>query len=182
MPNNTKILRRLSTALFAWFEATSDDANTQPPAELADELADAVTSVPPELLAEMVQANPASGMPKLLEWAQRHHERRKHARFFALLKQLNEMDPNSPEHVELFWQAMLCAPRRYVDAAHEVAQEYLPQATHVNEQGQPIYSVEQIAQHVGKPVQQVHQDVEHLIDSGLIDANSLHTGKVYPLQ
>ena len=45
-----------------------------------------------------------------------------------------------------------------------------------------MYSVEQIAQHFGKPVEQVQDDVQRLIDDGHMDASSLHTGPVFPLQ
>ena len=79
-------------------------------------------------------------------------------------------------------QAMRCAPKQYMDAAMQAAEEFLPQATHVNEQGQPMYSVEQIAQHFGKTVEQVQNDVQRLIDDGHMDASSLHTGPVFPLQ
>ena len=132
----------------------------QHPPEVLNELADALQAAP-----ESYRQHP--GMDEWMHWAQNHTERRQHAQFFELLKQLNSMDADTPEHTELFMQA---------------TDEFLPQATHVNEQGQPMYSVEQIAQHFGKPVEQVQEDVQRLIDDGHMDASSLHTGPVFPLQ
>ena len=164
-------LDRVQAAL----EAARAYPEGQHPPEVLNELADALQAAP-----ESYRQHP--GMDEWMRWAQNHTERRQHARFFELLKQLNSLDEDAPEHTELFMQAMRCAPKQYMDAAAEIAADFMPQATHVNEQGQPMYSVEQIAQHFGKPVEQVQEDVQRLIDDGHMDASSLHTGPVFPLQ
>ena len=173
-------LRRISNAIDALKPYWHDKDNV--PAALSNELADAVMTAPPEHLHAFDQASPAAEVQELVRWAQNYAEHRQHARFFELLKELKGMDADTPEHTELFMQAMRCAPKQYMDAAMQATEEFLPQATHVNEQGQPMYSVEQIAQHFGKPVEQVQDDVQRLIDDGHMDASSLHTGPVYPLQ
>lgn len=179
-PTYAQTLRRISNAIDA-LKPYWHDKDSVPDA-LSNELADAVMTAPPEHLHAFDQASPAAEVQELVRWAQSYTERRQHARFFELLKQLNSMDADTPEHTELFMQAMRCAPEQYMDAAMQVTEEFLPQATHVDEQGQPMYSVEQIAQHFGKPVEQVQEDVQRLIDDGHIAASSLHTGPVYPLQ
>lgn len=179
-PTYAQTLRRISNAIDA-LKPYWHDKDSVPDA-LSNELADAVMTAPPEHLHAFDQASPAAEVQELVRWAQSYTERRQHARFFELLKQLNSMDADTPEHTELFMQAMRCAPEQYMDAAMQAAEEFLPQATHVNEQGQPMYSVEQIAQHFGKTVEQVQNDVQRLIDDGHIAASSLHTGPVFPLQ
>ena len=177
---DAQTLRRISNAIDALKPYWHDKDNV--PVALSDELADAVMTAPPEHLSAFDQASPAAEVQELVRWAQNHTERRQHARFFELLKELKGMDPDTPEFTELFMQAMRCSPERYWDAAMQVTEEFLPQATHVNEQGQPVYSVQEIAQHFGKPVEQVQDDVQRLIDDGHMDASSLHTGPVFPLQ
>lgn len=179
-PTYAQTLRRISNAIDALKPYWHDKDNV--PDALSNELADAVMTAPPEHLHAFDQASPAAEVQELVRWAQSYNERRQHARFFELLKQLNSMDADTPEHTELFMQAMRCAPERYMDAAMQVTEELLPQATHVDEQGQRVYSVEQIAQHFGQSVEQVQDDVQRLIDDGHIAASSLHTGPVYPLQ
>ena len=164
-------LHRVEAAL----EAAQAYPEGQHPPEVLNELANALQAAP-----ESYQQYP--GMAEWMQWAQSYTERRQHARFFELLKQLDSVDLDAPEHTELFMEAMRCAPKQYMDAAMQAAEEFLPQATHVNEQGQPVYSVEQLAQHFGKLVEQVQEDVQRLIDGGHMDASSLHTGPVYPLQ
>lgn len=164
-------LHRVQAAL----EAAQAYPEGQHPPDVLNELADALQAAP-----ESYRQYP--GMDEWMRWAQNHTERRQHARFFELLEQLNSMDADTPAHTELFMQAMRCAPEQYKDAAAEIAADFIPQATHVNEHGQPMYSVQEIAQHFGKPVEQVQDDVQRLIDDGHMDASSLHTGPVFPLQ
>ena len=164
-------LDRVQAAL----EAAQAYPEGQHPPEVLNELADALQAAP-----ESYRQHP--GMDEWMQWAQNHTERRQHARFFELLKQLNSMDADTPEHTELFMQAMRCAPKQYMDAAAEIAADFMPQATHVNEQGQPVYSVQEIAQHFGKTEEEVQDDMQRLIEDGRLGAACLHDGPVYPLQ
>lgn len=164
-------LDRVQAAL----EAAQAYPEGQHPPEVLNELADALQAAP-----ESYRQYP--GMDEWMRWAQNHTERRQHARFFELLKQLNSLGEDAPEHTELFMEAMRCAPKQYKDAAAEIAADFIPQATHVNEHGQPVYSVQEIAQHFGKTEEEVQDDVQRLIDDGHMDAGSLHTGPVFPLQ
>ena len=88
-------LRRISNAIDALKPYWHDKDNV-PPA-LSDELADAVMTAPPEHLSTFDQASPAAEVQELVRWAQNHTERRQHARFFELLKELKGMDPDTPE-------------------------------------------------------------------------------------
>lgn len=165
-------LDRVQAAL----EAAQAYPEGQHPPEVLNELADALQAAP-----ESYRQHP--GMDEWMQWAQNHTERRQHAQFFELLKQLDGMDADTPEHTELFMQAMRCAPKQYMDAAMQATEEFLPQATHVNEQGQPVYSVQEIAQHFGKTEEEVQDDVQRLIDDGHMDARSQgYAQSAYPLQ
>ena len=164
-------LDRVQAAL----EAAQAYPEGQHPPEVLNELADSLQAAP-----ESYRQHP--GMDEWMQWAQNHTERRQHARFFELLKELDGVDLDAPEFTELFMQAMRCAPKQYMDAAAEIAADFMPQATHVNEQGQPVYSVQEIAQHFGKTEEEVQDDMQRLIDDGHMDARSLHTGHVFPLQ
>ena len=164
-------LDRVQAAL----EAAQAYPEGQHPPEVLNELADALQAAP-----ESYRQYP--GMDEWMRWAQNHTERRQHAQFFELLKQLNSMDAGTPEHTELFMQAMRCAPKQFMDAAAEIAADFMPQATHVNEQGQPVYSVQEIAQHFGKTEEEVQDDMQRLIEDGRLGAACLHDGPVFPLQ
>lgn len=164
-------LDRVQAAL----EAAQAYPEGQHPPEVLNELADALQAAP-----ESYRQYP--GMDEWMRWAQNHTERRQHARFFELLKQLNSLDEDAPEHAALFMEAMRCAPKQYMDAAMQVTEEFLPQATHVDEQGQPVYSVQEIAQHFGKTEEEVQDDMQRLIEDGRLGAACLHDGPVFPLQ
>ena len=103
-------LRRISNAIDALKPYWHDKDNV--PDALSNELADAVMTAPPEHLQAFDQASPAAEVQELVRWAQSYTERRQHARFFELLKQLNSMGADTPAHTELFMQAMRCAPER----------------------------------------------------------------------
>ena len=166
-----KALDRVQAAL----EASQAYPEGQHPPEVLNELADALQAAP-----ESYRQHP--DVKEWMQWAQNHTERRQHARFFELLKQLNGIDPDAPECTALLMEAMRCAPERYMDAAMQVTEEFLPQATHVNEQGQPVYSVQEIAQHFGKTEEEVQDDMQRLIEDGRLGAACLHDGPVFPLQ
>lgn len=53
----------------------------------------------------------------------------------------------------------------------------LPTATHCDDAGNPVFSIEQMAEHFGKTPEEVAADIErlHLADR-------MHTGPVHPLQ
>ena len=179
-PTYAQTLRRISNAIDALKPYWHDKDNV--PDALSNELADAVMTAPPEHLHAFDQASPAAEVQELVRWAQSYTERRQHARFFELLKQLNSLDEDAPEHTELFMEAMRCAPKQFMDAAAEIAADFMPQATHVNEQGQPVYSVQEIAQHFGKTEEEVQDDMQRLIEDGRLGAACLHDGPVFPLQ
>lgn len=123
----------------------------------------------------------------LLSWATDHVERHDYPEFFQLLEQIGDISREndegvicSPEHAGLFVRMMQVAPARFRAAADAIAEEtglMIPKPTHVNDDGQPIFSLTQIASHLGADRDEVHAFVvAHL------DANAACHGGVHPIQ
>lgn len=110
------------------------------------------------------------------EWALGIIERIDYAPFFTLLHEMADMprDEIPPEH---FQRLVMLAPPRFLDAGFEAAKEYLPTATHCDDEGNPVFSVHEVAEHFGVTPEKVERDIERL---GLTDR--VHTGPVHPLQ
>lgn len=87
---------------------------------------------------------------------------------------------HKPEHAHLYAKMMRFAPkdlREEMEAkAHELG--LIPKATHVGEDGQALYSVEQLANANGVSLAEMEQ---FIVDAD-IDPDDLHCGPVYPLQ
>lgn len=161
----------------------------EPPAATLAALADAIASAPPEHLEKLANDQDANGGREMVQWLKDWHqdytERRIYRRFFELMAQigrLNEEERKSPQMQTMFFEMMRCAPPRYFDCAAEVVADELPRATLVNDEGQPVYTLEQVADACGKTPEEVAEDVERLHAAGLLDKDSLHTGPVHPLQ
>lgn len=156
----------------------------QHPPEVLDELADALQAAP-----ESYQQDPA--MTEWMQWADNHQQRRQDAqerrdfpRFFELLDIIEtkgEAAANDPACNDLFVELVHCAPPRYREKVRELLSDALPQATHCDDEGQPVYSVAQLAEHFGKTPEEVTADIERLQAKGLMRGN-LYTGPVHPLQ
>ena len=56
---------------------------------------------------------------------------------------------------------------------------HLPEPTHCDGEGAPLFSAAQIAEAVGKPVQEVEQDIAEQVSAGTIN---LHSGASFPRQ
>lgn len=69
-----------------------------------------------------------------------------------------------PEHAHLLAQLMLNAPREFLDTLSEKAREMdlLPTASHVDEDGNPVYTSLEIAEKFGLSVEQVESDIRAL--------------------
>lgn len=163
---------RLSLALRA--AADSWDSQQEPAAAVLDELAAAIIEAPAELWAAIASTSPE--LHELHAWAQAHHERQQHAEFFALLAHIREMPPEDVPAQDFQRLAQL-APERFLDAAMPIVAEYLPRATHCDSDGNPLLSIEQLAQHFDRTPEQVAADIERLGLEG-----RRHTGPVHPLQ
>lgn len=66
-----------------------------------------------------------------------------------------------PEARALWDQAFEFAPPEFRKAAHDMAVklDLLPETRYVNDDGEPVYSVEQIAEKLGIPVKQAQEDL-----------------------
>lgn len=85
---------------------------------------------------------------------------------------------HKPEHAHLFVQMIKFAPAQFKQEMSEMAKtmDLLPKATHVGEDGQAVYTSQQIAEKCGISV----EEVERL--AALADPEDLYTGPVFPLQ
>ena len=87
---------------------------------------------------------------------------------------------HKPEHAHLYVQMLRFAPKVLREEMDAKAKELglLPQATHVGEDGQPVFSTQQLADTHGVSV----EEVERFIAQSGIDPDDLYTGPVHPLQ
>lgn len=160
-------------------------AGNEAPADLADGFADVVVNVPPEHIEQAAQEHPGLNLGALREWAEMHIERRDHPRFFellALLRDKGEAAAHDPACNDLFLELHRTAPPKFRAFAKEIMRDALPKASHVNEAGEPAFSVEEIAEAFGKTPEEVAADLARLMADGLMDGDDLHTGDVFPLQ
>lgn len=178
-------LRRMADAITALTDYWPEHINSAPVA-LKNALADAITSTPPAVLAQFDADHTEAEITALLEWAIDYTERRDYPRFFELLEKLRAIGEqeavNNPEHSLLFVELHRSAPPRYRQEADAILADALPPTTHVNDEGQAVFSIEQMAQHFDKTPEEVAADVDRLIADGLIDPATLHTGPTHPLQ
>jgi hypothetical protein len=75
---------------------------------------------------------------------------------------------------------MRAAPPRYWSEAESIAADVLPEATHVDDHGRPVYSAQQIADTLGVSVEAIEAGIQHMEDVGF--SEGLHTGPAHPLQ
>ena len=87
---------------------------------------------------------------------------------------------HKPEHAHLYGQMLRFAPKALREEMDAKAKELglLPKATHVGENGQPVFSAQQLADTHGVSV----EEVERFIAQSGIDPDDLYTGPVHPLQ
>ena len=85
-----------------------------------------------------------------------------------------------PENADLLIKMMLNAPPELMEAMEEEAKamDLLPPTTHVDVNGQPVYSQEQIAKQLGVSVQELEEPLSRMRDQG----GAAHTGPVFPVQ
>lgn len=69
-----------------------------------------------------------------------------------------------PEYAHLFVEAMRNAPDELADYALQTAKEMdlLPAASHVDDDGNPVYSIQEVAEKLGIPAEQVERDIQAL--------------------
>lgn len=87
---------------------------------------------------------------------------------------------HKPEHAHLYAQMLRFAPEQFKREMTAMAKEMdlMPTPTHVGEDGQAVFSSQQIAEKHGISV----EEVERLIVQADIDPEDLYSGKVFPIQ
>lgn len=179
-------LDRLKAALSAIEPYLKSGTFENAPTALMDEYAEALVGASASYWAEVERLEPGTS-PALLAWAKDHIERRDYPEFFAILAEIGRIRDEqgedaaaAPEHAELFMKMMRAAPPRYLGEAKTILVDVLPTATHVTEDGQPVYSAQQIADALGVSVEVIEAGIQHMEDVGFSDG--LHTGPVHPVQ
>lgn len=83
-----------------------------------------------------------------------------------------------PEHAHLFAQLHKFAPESFKQemAAKAREMDLLPKATHVGEDGQVVFTSQQIAEKHGISVEEVERFIAHA------DLDDLYNGPVFPIQ
>ena len=178
-------ITRLMAANEAIVHYWKDGAFKEAPAALAGEFADAIMDAPASYWCEVERLAPSTGFA-LLGWAKAHIERRDYPEFFAMLAEIDRIREEqgeeataAPEHAELLMKMMHAAPPSYREEVEAILTEALPATTHVTEEGQPVYSAQQLADKLGVPIKQVEACIQRLEDLGLWGCS--HTGPAYPV-
>lgn len=141
---------RLMAAHEAMVPYWKDGSFQEAPAALAGEYADALLSAPASYWDAVDRLAPSAG-PAMIAWAQCHVERRDYPEFFAMLADIGRIRDEQgedaaagPEHAQLFMKMLRAAPPRYWGEAEAIAADAMPEVTHVDDHGQPVYSAQQI--------------------------------------
>lgn len=123
------------------------------------------------------------------EWAawapgfiQDFEERRDYPRFFELMQAIRaaidehgeEAVHGNPEYAGLFVEVMRAAPPRYRAEADVILKDVMPVATHCDDDGNPLFSAQQIADKFGAPVEEVEKLIAEHLDSGDLYAGPVH--------
>lgn len=140
----------------------------------------------PESYYTLLEESKPGAAKEWRAWAANQIERHDYAEFFALLKRVGDIRRaegdealDGPEHAGLFVRLMRTAPPRYRAEADALVEQsgLVPPATHVNEDGEPVFSVQQIAEKLGVAVEEVDAFVgQH------INPEALYRGEVHPIQ
>ena len=84
------------------------------------------------------------------------------------------------EHFPIFVEMMTLMPESFLDEAAKKAQEMglMPDATHADENGRPVYSLKQVSEKLGVPVQELESCLRHMPDAAAL----VQSGPTFPLQ
>jgi hypothetical protein len=87
---------------------------------------------------------------------------------------------HKPQHAHLYAKLFKYAPEPLKSEMRAMAEQMnlVPKATHVTEDGRPVFSAEQLAETHGVSV----EEVKLFIDDAGIDPEDIYTGPVHPLQ
>jgi hypothetical protein len=167
----------------------TESGDTSSP-EFGSALCEMVESAPQSYFdgLEAMQAGAAAEWKKWAvnhrAWLQDQQDRLDFPAFFEALVDLREIinqhgesATHEPEHAGIFIRLFESAPPRYRTEAEKILAPCIPQATHVNDSGEPVFSLEQLSQTLGEPVEKLRAFVdEHL------DAEKLYHGPARAIQ
>lgn len=180
-------LRRLAEAHEALAPYWGDGTYLDAPIALMNEYAEAILGIPAGF-GEKLECLEPGAWGQQVAWARQQLERRDYPEFFALLAEMGRIRDaegeealHSDKHSGLFVKLLRCAPPRHKAEAYAILEEGLPQATHVDDQGSPVFSAEQIAQKFGVPVEKVEANIARMQREGLMDGCT-YSGPVHQLQ
>lgn len=102
------------------------------------------------------------------------------AKMKAIEEQYGRDALHSGEHFPLFAEMMDLVPQSFLDEAAKVAKDMglMPDATHVDTNGRPVYSLKQVSEKLGVPVQELEECLQSRPDADWL----MHRGPVSPLQ
>lgn len=90
-----------------------------------------------------------------------------HPKFVEAMEAIKRLPEDHPASFNLFIQAFRHAPEELKRDFHQKALELglIPESTHVDREGGPVFSDIQIAKHFGVPVEEIRQQIEHMMDT-----------------
>ena len=157
-----------------------------PPTPEQDLLLARMLSVAPQSYFDGLEALAAGAEAEWRSWSLARLERHDYPEFFALLKKVGDIRRaegeealHLPEHAGLFVRMMRVAPPRYRREANAIADEMglIPKVMHVGDEGEPVFSLDQLADHLDVPVDELHAFAEEHLD-----AEAKYRGTVHALQ
>lgn len=115
-------------------------------------------------------------------WLQDQQDRADYSDFFEGLKKIGEAVDlhgeeavhGNPQYAGLFADLMLCAPPRFKAEADRILGPLIPKAARVNNDGEPVYSLEQLSQTLGQPVEKLRAFVDEHIDPARLYRGATH--------
>ncbi|MGJ7552633.1 hypothetical protein ACSFBI_01440 [Variovorax sp. RB3P1] len=150
-------------------------------------LCEMVESAPPSYFdqLEATQAGAAAEWKKWAvdhrAWLQDQQDRADYPDFFSALAELREITDrhgkdaaHEPEHVGIFVRLFESAPPRYRAEAEKILAPCVPKATHANDDGEPVFSLAQLSETLGEPVEKLQTLVDEYIDPARLYRGAVH--------
>jgi hypothetical protein len=138
-------------------------------------------SVAPETFFAALDERVPGAAAEHRAWAASRIERADYAEFFLLLKQVGDIErelgegaSHRPEYAGLFVRLIQTAPPRYRAEAELILAPCVPTATHVSNDGQTVYSLDQLADHLGVPVDELRKFADAHFDHDEVYCGTAH--------
>lgn len=110
----------------------------------------------------------------------------KYKKFRAIMNKLRSLHASqdrSPEAMELFQQALIYGPPEFRAQYREKLAEFgmMPKSTHVDENGEPVFTIEDVAERLGVSVEDVKKQLKKA-KAETPDVDFQPTGAVHRVQ